>query len=61
MNAKLTVNDWVSLFDEVGLDAAQRKQWHKTFEARHPEAHQSFLEWLNVPAKKIEQIRAESK
>jgi hypothetical protein len=61
MNAKLTANDWVAMFDEVGLTTAQKQQWHKTFESRHPEAHQAFLESLDLPAKRIEQIRAQSK
>lgn len=60
MQNKITVNDWVAMFQEIGLDEARMKQWHRTFETRHPEAHRSFLEWLGLPANKIEQIRAES-
>ena len=49
------------MFEEVGLDQAKRKQWHKLFEIRHPAGHQSFLEWLGLPPKEIDEIRAASK
>ena len=49
------------MFEEVGLDQAKRLQWHKLFETRHPDGHQSFLEWLGLPPKEIDQIRAASK
>ena len=49
------------MFREIGLDHAQMKQWHKVFETRHPDGHQSFLEWLGLTPKRIDQIRAASK
>jgi hypothetical protein len=61
MQNTVTINDWVAMFRDLGLDEARMKQWHKTFEARHPQAHQSFLQWLGLPEGKIEAIRAESK
>jgi hypothetical protein len=50
--------NWVALFHEIGLDEATMKRWHQLFEARFPEGHQAFLEWLNIPQDEIEQIRA---
>lgn len=49
---------WVSLFREIGLDEATMLKWHKVFEARYPNEHQSFLEWLKVPETEISLIRA---
>lgn len=49
---------WVLLFREIGLDEATMKQWHREFEARYPEGHQSFLEWLNISGDEIVRIRA---
>ncbi len=49
---------WVSLFQEIGLDDTTMNKWHKAFEARHPDEHQSFLEWLEIPANEISLIRA---
>jgi len=52
-----TVNEWVDLFKTIGLTDDQMQKWHQLFEARHPEAHQSFLEWLGLDNEKIKQIR----
>ncbi|MFC1702024.1 hypothetical protein ACFL1J_04695 [Pseudomonadota bacterium] len=49
---------WVLLFKEIGLDEATMTQWHKAFESRFPDGHQSFLEWLNIEANEIRRIRA---
>jgi hypothetical protein len=61
MSKHVTVSEWVSMFSEIGLDAEGRKQWHRLFEARHPDAHQAFLEWLGLSAEEIAKIRSESK
>jgi hypothetical protein len=61
MKKQVNVNEWVAMFEEVGLDQAKRLQWHKLFETRYPAGHQSFLEWLGLPPKEIDQIRAECK
>jgi hypothetical protein len=61
MKKQVNVNEWVAMFEEVGLDQPKREQWHKLFETRHPDGHQSFLEWLGLPPKEIDQIRAECK
>lgn len=61
MQAKVTVEEWVTLFREAGMDEVQMKKWHHLFEIRHPDAHQSFLEWLGLPEQKIDRIRLESR
>ena len=61
MKNQIDVNDWTAMFREIGLDHAQMEQWHRLFESRHPAAHQSFLEWLGLPPKEIDRIRAASK
>ena len=61
MKKNVNVDEWVAMFEEVGLDEAKREQWHKLFETRHPDGHQSFLEWLGLPTKEIDEIRAASK
>ena len=57
-NEEMNKEKWVLLFREIGLDEATMTQWHRAFEARYPEGHQSFLEWLQIPADEIESIRA---
>lgn len=61
MKEHVTVNEWVALFREIGLDDATMMKWHKLFETRHPKGHQDFLEWLGLPSPEIEKIRAESR
>ncbi len=61
MKNKVNVNDWVAMFREIGLDEATMEKWHKLFEARHPDAHQSFLEWLGLKPDEVDRIRAKSR
>jgi hypothetical protein len=49
--------EWVQLFREIGLDDEAMRAWHRLFEDRHPQAHQSFLEWLGLPEGVIRDIR----
>jgi hypothetical protein len=57
-NKVMNKENWVLLFREVGLDDATMKRWHQVFEARYPDGHQSFLEWLQIPIDEIKHIRA---
>jgi len=57
-NEVMNKEKWVLLFKEIGLDEATMTRWHKEFEAKYPDGHQSFLEWLNIEANEIRQIRA---
>jgi len=59
MQTQVKVKDWVAMFREVGLDDAAMKKWHQIFESRHPEGHQSFLEWLGLEPQEIARIRSE--
>ena len=58
MQNNITIEEWIALFREMGLDDAAMKRWHQLFEARHPAGHQGFLEWLGLDKPRIEQIRA---
>lgn len=57
MKHKVTVEEWVKRFRAIGLDDAAMRKWHELFESENPEGHQSFLEWLGLPAEKIREIR----
>jgi len=57
-NQVMDKEKWVLLFQEIGLDEATMAQWHREFESRYPEGHQSFLEWLNISENEIRHIRA---
>jgi hypothetical protein len=56
--AKVTVDEWVDMFRSIGLDDDRMLEWHKEFECRHPDAHESFLQWLDLPSEHIGDIRA---
>ena len=56
--AQVTVEEWVKRFRAIGLDDAAMKRWHELFEEENPEGHQSFLEWLGLPAERIALIRS---
>jgi hypothetical protein len=61
MQKQVTVKEWVSMFCEIGLDEPTMMKWHRIFELRYPEGHESFLEWLGLPPDEREAIRAKSK
>ena len=61
MQDKLSKEDWVAMFREIGLDDAAMKKWHQLFEARHPEGHADFLNWLGLSSAEITKIRSDSK
>jgi len=58
MKATVTVEEWVARFKAIGLDQATMEQWHRLFEQENPAGHQSFLEWLGLPANMITEIRS---
>jgi hypothetical protein len=59
MKNHVNVDEWVAMFEQVGMDEARRKQWHQLFERRYPAGHQGFLEWLGFKPEEIDQIRPE--
>lgn len=60
MRAKVSVEEWVARFKAIGLDQVAMEKWHRLFEQENPAGHQSFLEWLGLPADKIRDIRAKT-
>ena len=58
--AHVTVDEWVDMFRTIGLDDDAMHRWHNEFERRHPQGHQSFLEWLGLPAERVAEIRTQS-
>jgi hypothetical protein len=60
MKAHVSVEEWVARFKAIGLDQAAMDKWHRLFERENPAGHQSFLEWLGLPADRISQVRAKS-
>ena len=61
MKNRINKEQWVSMFQELGLNETAMRRWHRTFESRHPEAHQTFLERLGIGAEEIGQIREHSR
>ena len=57
---KITKDQFVALLNDAGVTDAQKHKLHALFEARHPEAHEAFLQWLGVPPEDIRNIRAHS-
>jgi hypothetical protein len=60
MKNRISKEEWVAMFEAIGLEKPKMHRWHQLFESRHPEAHQSFLEWLGIEADTIRQIRKNS-
>ena len=54
---KVTVEQWKDLFREIGLSEGAMVKWHQVFEAKYPQGHQSFLEWLGLDAGQIKDAR----
>ena len=54
---RVTVDQWVDMFRSIGLDDGQMMAWHAEFERRHPDAHESFLQWLGLTFERIVEIR----
>ena len=52
---------WVDLLASIGLSDEDMDEWHRQFEHRMPEAHQDFLESLNIPVAEIRAIRRRSR
>jgi len=57
MEKKVTVEEWTRRFRAIGLDDAAMEKWHRLFEKENPAGHQSFLEWLGLPAERVDEIR----
>ena len=52
---------WVSIMRACGFTEEQMMRWHAEFERSAPGEHQEFLEFLNIPADEIANIRKQSR
>lgn len=57
-NQAMNKDKWIELFRTIGLSDDQMKRWHHEFEAKYPNEHQQFLEWLQIPNEDIASIRS---
>ena len=60
-NAMVNKQRWVEIMRDAGFDEQAMMQWHRSFEAMEPQAHQEFLESLAIPAAEIVHIREASR
>ncbi|KFI11644.1 MerR family transcriptional regulator [Vibrio coralliilyticus] len=54
----LTKERWVNVLRSSGMTEEDMANWHKQFERMEPDAHQEFLESLQIDADEIAEIRA---
>jgi len=52
---------WVEVMKSAGFNETDMQNWHKQFEHMEPDAHQEFLESLNIDTEEIASIRRSSK
>lgn len=57
----VTKERWVDIMVAAGMNEEDMMNWHKQFEKMVPDAHQEFLESLNIDEKEIIKIRTWSK
>ena len=53
----ITKDQFVAVLNEAGVTEEQKARLHAAFEKRYPDAHQSFLEFLGLPADTVRDIR----
>jgi DNA-binding transcriptional MerR regulator len=53
----MTKDKWVSIMRSSGFSDADMHRWHAEFEKAAPEDHQTFLEYLKIPADEVAKIR----
>ena len=54
----LTKERWVNVLRSSGMTEEDMANWHKQFERMEPDAHQEFLESLQIDVDEIAEIRA---
>ncbi len=57
----VTKDQFVAVLNEAGITDEQKHRLHAAFEARHPEAHEAFLQWIGLPADAVRSIREKSR
>ena len=61
MQCNVSKDQWVAMFQEIGLTEDAMMKWHHLFENRHPDGHAAFLAWLGISPDEIARIRADSR
>ena len=61
MQKKISKEDWVVMFREIGMSDDAMMRWHRLFETRHPEGHGDFLAWLGISSDEITRIRSNAR
>lgn len=61
MQGNINKAEWITMFREIGLSDEAMKKWHHLFETRHPEGHESFLNWLGISSDEINMLRSNSR
>lgn len=56
----MSKEQWVRILEATGMSEKDMWQWHAEFEKRMPQAHQDFLESLNISTEEIREIRKKS-
>ncbi len=56
-----SIEQWKEIFVDTGLSDKDMQKWHQCFEAKYPDAHQKFLEWLGADSSRIQKIRTASR
>ncbi|PLX78573.1 MAG: hypothetical protein C0616_14130 [Desulfuromonas sp.] len=57
MQNRVSKEEWVAMFRDIGLDEETMRRWHRLFEQRHPQAHADFLGWLDIAPDEVARIR----
>jgi DNA-binding transcriptional MerR regulator len=53
----ITKEKWTQIMKSAGFTADDMHRWHAEFEKSAPNEHQEFLEFLQIPANKVDSIR----
>ncbi len=57
VSGQLSKELWTELLRSSGFSDEDMHDWHKAFEKSHPDRHQQFLEYLQIPDNEIALIR----
>ncbi|MBI9112001.1 MerR family transcriptional regulator [Maridesulfovibrio ferrireducens] len=57
ISGQLSKELWTELLRSSGFSEDDMHEWHKAFEKSHPDKHQQFLEYLQIPKDEIALIR----
>ena len=61
MQDHVSKEEWVAMFEAIGLSEEAMMKWHQLFESRHPDAHAAFLKWLGISSAEVDRIRLASR